>query len=105
MAANHIYFNDQTEYGRKLRRLLNLMEEADDLFTDVRDVMIQMRDGADNGGDSSNYSEVTSKFGFSTNDKARSAFLEIDSAYSKTSGNGTVSDVRAARDQMFAKLR
>ena len=37
--------------------------------------------------------------------KAREAFLELDSAYSKTSGNGTVDSVRAARDQLYAKLR
>lgn len=37
MAANHIYFDDGTKYGRMLRRLLNLIETGDDLFTDVRD--------------------------------------------------------------------
>lgn len=101
--ANHLYFNDQSEYGRKLRRALNLMEEADDLFTDVRDVMIQMRDG--DGSQAAHYAGVTAKFGFDTDAKAKAAFDEIDSAYSKTRGNGQVSDVRAARDQLFAKLR
>ena len=105
MAFAHIHFDDQTQYGRKLRRLLQLMEESDDLFQDVRDVMIQMRDGADNAGDVTNYAEVTSRFGFSSNTKAREAFLELDSAFSKTSGNGQVDNVRAARDQLFAKLR
>lgn len=105
MAFAHIHFDDQSQYGRKLRRLLQLMEESDDLFTDVRDVMIQMRDGADNPADPANYAEVTSRFGFASNAKAREAFLELDSAYSKTSGNGSVDNVRAARDQLFAKLR
>jgi hypothetical protein len=103
MAFQHIHFNDQTQYGRSLRRMLQMSEESDDLMKDVRDVMIQMRDG--DGSQAIHYAEVTSKFGFATDAKAREAFLELDSAYSKTSGDGSVSNVRAARDQLFAKLR
>jgi len=103
MAAAHIHFDDQSEYGRKLRRLLNFMEEGDDLFADVRDVMIQMRDG--DGSQDIQYSLVTANFGFDSDAKSKAAFLELDSAYSKISGNGSVTDVRAARDQLFAKLR
>jgi hypothetical protein len=103
VAFNHIHFNDQTQYGRLLRRMLQMSEEADDLMKDVRDVMIQMRDG--DGTDAAHYAEVTSRFGFVSNIKAKEAFDELDSAYSKTSGDGSVSFVRAARDQLFAKLR
>ena len=103
MAANHIYFNESTQYGRLLRRMLNVNEDADDSIADVRDVMIQMRDG--DGSQDAHYAEVTSRFGFTSDAKARAAFEELDSAYSKTSGNGSVSNVRAARDQLFAKLR
>jgi len=103
MAFQHIHFNDQTQYGRALRRALQLSEEADDGLTDVRDVMIQMRDG--DGSQDAHYAELTSKFGFASDAKARAAFEELDSAYSKTSGNGSVSNVRAARDQLYAKLR
>lgn len=103
MASNHIHFNDQTSYGRQLRRMLQLMKEGDDLMRDVRDVMIQMRDG--DGSQDAHYAEVTTRFGFTSDAKARAAFEELDSAYSKTSGDGNVSNVRAARDQLFAKLR
>lgn len=103
MAFAHIHFNDQTTYGRKLRQLLNMMEESDDLMEDIRDVMIQMRDG--NGSVSNHYAEVTARFGFTSDDKAKSAFDELDSAFSKTSGNGSVDNVRAARDQLYAKMR
>ena len=103
MAFAHISFNDQLPHGRMLRRLLNQAEESDDQFTDVRDVMIQMRDG--DGSQAAHYAEVTARFGFATDAKAKEAFEELDSAYSKTSGNGSVSNVRAARDQFFAKLR
>ena len=103
MAFQHIHFNDQTQYGRQLRRFLDMAEESDDIMTDVRDVMIQMRDG--DGSQAAHYAEVTSKFGFASDAKSKEAFEELDSAYSKTSGNGSVSNVRSARDQLYAKLR
>ena len=103
MAFNHVHFNDQTAYGRMLRRALQLNEEGDDLLRDVRAVMIQMRDG--DGSSDDHYAEVTSRFGFASNAKARAAFEELDSAFSKTSGDGAVSNVRAARDQLYDKLR
>ena len=103
MAFNHIHFNDQTTYGRMLRRMLQMAEESDDLMRDVRAVMIQMRDG--DGSQDAHYAEVTSRFGFASDAKARAAFEELDSAYSKTSGDGSVSNVRAARDQLYDKLR
>jgi len=115
MAFAHISFNQSSQFGSKLRQLLNLMEQSDDLFTDVRDTMIQMRDG--DGSQNVHYAEVVKRYGFgdydstqgsptdAQNAKARAAFEELDSAYSKTSGNGSVSNVRAARDQFFAKLR
>lgn len=103
MAFNHIHFNDQAGYGRQLRQMLQMSEESDDLMKDMRDVMINMRDG--DGSDAAHYAEVTSRFGFTSNEKAKAAFDELDSAYSKISGDGSVSNVRAARDQLFSKLR
>lgn len=115
MAFAHIIFDKNSQYGSKLSRLLDLLETGDDLFTDVRDVMIQMRDG--DGSQNVHYAEVTRRFRFGEYDPvqgaptdaqnalARAAFEEIDSAYAKTSGNGSVDNVRAARDQLFAKLR
>ena len=114
--ANHIHFDAGTQYGAKLRQMLHVNEQADDVIADVRDMMVQMLDG--DGSQNVHYAEITKRFGFgdydvstggaptdAQNAKARAAFQEIDSAYSKTSGNGSVSNVRAARDQLFAKLR
>lgn len=103
MAFNHIHFNNESQYGLMLRRFLQKAEESDDMFTDVRDVMIQMMDG--DGSQASHFAELVGRFGFANDAAAKAAFEELDSAYSKTSGNGSVSNVRAARDQMFAKLR
>lgn len=103
MAFQHIHFNDQTPYGRQLRRMLQMSEEADDLMKDVRDLMIKMRDG--DGSQDVHYAEVTTRFGFMSDTKSKEAFLELDSAYAKTSGDAQVDTVRSARDQLFAKLR
>jgi len=103
MAFAHLHFNDSLQYGRHLRRALQLSEEADDLLKDVRDIFIQMKDG--DGSEASHFTEVTTRFGFVSDASSKAAFEELDSAYSKTSGDGSVSNVRAARDQLFAKLR
>ena len=103
MAFAHIHFNDQTQYGRMLRRAVQMMEESDDLIKDVRDVMIQMRDG--DGSQAVHYAECTARFGFVSDAQAKAAFDELDSAFSKTSGDGTVSTVRTARDNLYAKPR
>ncbi len=103
MAFLHIHFNDQLQYGRSLRRYLQMAEESDDLMRDVRDCMIQMRDG--DGSQAVHYAECTTRYGFVSDAQAKAAFDELDSAYSKTSGDASVSNVRTARDQLFAKLR
>ena len=99
----HYHFDDSTTYGRKLRKMLNIMEEGDDDFADVRDMMIRMRPG--DGSQDAHYSVIKMRFGFVSDAEARGAFEEIDSAYSKTSGNSSVDNVRAARDQLFGTLR
>jgi len=116
MAFSHIHFNKSTQYGSKLANCLALLERGDDEFTDARELILQMIDG--DGSNISHFDEVVRRFGFGDYDVttqnpptdaqktvARNAWLEIESAYSKTSGNGSVTDVRAARDQLFAKLR
>lgn len=103
MAFAHIHFDDSSQYGRILRKTLQTCEQADDGLTDIRDLMFQMIDG--DGTNDSHYAEVALRFGFASNAIAHSAFSEIDSAYAKTSGNSSVSNVRAARDQLYAKLR
>ena len=115
MAEAHIHFDDSTRYGSMLRDMLRTNERADDMMADVRDMLIQMRDG--DGSQNSHYANVVIRLRFADYDptqgaptdaqcaKARAAFEELDSAFSKTSGNGSVTNVRAARDQLFAKMR
>lgn len=118
MAIAHIIFDEHSQYGRKLRNMLNLNEHGDDEIADLRDVIIQMVDGGSGGtGTASNFANVVKRFGVGDYAPtqgapdagqlamAKALFDELDSAYAKTSGNGSVSNVRAARDQLFAKLR
>lgn len=100
----HFHFNDATQYGNLLRRALQTNEEADDRLADIRDLMIQMR-GDNDGSQDAHYATIKDRFGFASDAAARAAFNEIDSAYSKTSGNAAVSNVRAARDQIYSKFR
>jgi hypothetical protein len=103
MAFTHIHFDDSSQYGRILRAALRTNEAADDQLADVMSLIQSMLDG--DGSADGHYTEVTIRFGFPTNALAHAAFNELSSAYSKTSGNGSVTNVRAARDQMFAYLR
>ena len=103
MAFTHIHFDDNSQYGRILRQMLRTNEAADDQLADVVALIQSMLDG--DGTSDAHYTEVTVRFAFPTNELAHAAFNELSSAYSKSSGNGSVSNVRAARDQMFAYLR
>jgi len=103
MAFTHIHFDDTTQYGRILRRRIRTNEDADDQLADVVALFQSMLDG--DGSQDAHYAEVTSRFAFPSNAVAHAAFNELASAYAKTSGNGAVTNVRAARDQLFAFLR
>lgn len=103
MAFTHIHFDDSTQYGRILRRMLTTNEQADDQLADVVALFQSMIDG--DGSQDGHYTEVTVRFGFPSNAIAHAAFNELASAYAKTSGDGAVTNARAARDQLFAYLR
>lgn len=103
MAFTHIHFDDQTQYGRILRQVLRTNESADDQLADVVALFQSMIDG--DGSQDSHFTEVTARFVFGSNTLARAAFNELASAYAKTSGNGAVTNSRAARDQLFTYLR
>lgn len=103
MAFNHLHFDSQLPHGRLLRQALTVNETADDQLADVVSLMAAMLDG--DGSQDAHYTEIQSRFGFTSTAKAHAAYNELSSAYAKTSGNGSVSNVRAARDQLFAYLR
>ena len=114
MAFNHIHFNKTSQYGSRVANSLTQMENADDQQADVRDMLLQIIDG--DGSQISHFDEVVKRLevlDYVPNQAvtdpqrtaARNLWLEIDSAYSKTSGDGSVLNVRSARNQLYSKLR
>lgn len=103
MAFNYIHFDSGRPHGRLLREMLSTSERGDDMMADVLSCMTNMLEG--DGSQDAHFVEVTARFGFESTAKARAAWNELNSAYAKTSGNGSVSNVRAARDQLFDFLR
>lgn len=99
----HFYVDQTAVYASRLRTMLNNNETADDQIADVLDNMTQMLTG--DGTADAHYSIMKLRYGFATDADARAAYGEITSAASKTSGNGSVINVRAARDQMYSRLR
>lgn len=103
MAFSHIHFDAATQYGRILRSALEANESADDRLAAVVSLMAGMIDG--DGSLASHFTEVTVRFVFPSDAISKAAYDELNAMYLKTSGNGSVSNVRAARDQAYNKFR
>lgn len=103
MATGSYPFNDQLPAGRMLRRVMNAGETLLDEGVDLLAAIPQMIDG--DGSSAAHFNEVTVRFGFADNTKAKAACDEFQSFMSKVTGNGSVSSVNAAFLQAFAKFR
>lgn len=103
MAKTNIYFNDQTNHGRILRRGLNTLEEGFESLNDVLANMPHMIDG--DGSDAAHFTEVTSRYGFADNATAKAAWDELNSLMAKLNTDNSVTSVNAAMLQAFAKMR
>lgn len=111
MAIGYLHFDRATPHGQLFRQTLTQTENARDVLFDaraklleVRDVMIQMRDG--DGSQVAQYAELTNRFGFPNDATAQACFLELDSACGNLSNHGvTVTQLLLALDQLFAKTR
>lgn len=102
MATAHINFNDQINHGRDLRRCLTQMEESHAALDDILLVMAQMLDG--DGSQDAHFPYITAKFGFDSDAKARAAWGELQSLASKFNTDASVSSVKAAMAQAFARF-
>lgn len=98
-----------SSHGAFLQNAINASIEADRaanaalaLLTEVRAIMVQMLDG--DGSQDAHYSTIQARFGFSDVVTARAAFAEIDSAWGNSTNNDSRAAVKAARDQLFARL-
>jgi hypothetical protein len=103
VSVGHYQFNDQTQHGRILRRVMNGAESFLDEGADLLACIPQMIDG--DGSDAAHFTYVTSKFGFPDNATAKAAWEEFQSVMGKITGDGSVTFVNAAIRQALAKFR
>jgi hypothetical protein len=103
MAFQHIFVNRNfSPEAFDFYTTVNDMRASDRRLLDLRAKMLTMIDG--DGSQAVHFAEITARYGFVNDAASKAAFEELDSCYSKTSGDGQVSFVRAARDQLFAKI-
>lgn len=95
MAVGHSGFNPQTEHGRELREGLDWVENGRERLRRHRDTLIQMKDSGQLG------SYAVSKYGWTDVAAAIAGLAELESALGQLDAAG----VKAALDQLFAKLR
>lgn len=107
MAANIIIFDRNTDAMRDAVRAMQMLREAVDILRNQRAKMIQYRDG--DGSLAAHYDRLAAAGSFQAGDyvdanaAAKASFDELDSLYSKISGDGNVSAVNAAILQAPAK--
>jgi hypothetical protein len=99
MAIGHIDYNRQSEYGKQLKRAADDFESGLKGMIEQRDMLIQMKDGAD----FTTY--ALTKYGFASTAVADAALAEIESALAKVTVDSSVSGTAAALNQLFDKLR
>lgn len=100
--SNFYAFNDQINHGRQLRRCLDQMEESHTSLDDLLLVMAQMLNG--DGSQDAHFDEIAANFGFATNAKAHAAWSELSSLAAKFSTDSSVTNVKAAMAQAFARF-
>lgn len=103
MATSNLEFNSGLRHGGLLRSALTNLENGNDSLNDVISCMQLMIDG--NGSDASHFNEVMTRFGFSSLANSKAAWDELNSLKFKLNTNDSVTDVKAAMDQAFAKFR
>lgn len=104
MADNFYNVNRNIPAGFRLGRAMEALEHAMTYLNDERNTMIQMCEGGDTSS-AAYFTTVTAAYGFTDNDEAKAAFAELDSLWSKLSGDGSVSGVNSAVWQALARFR
>lgn len=100
--SNFYRYDPASTHGKYLQDAIVTNQRADRCLADVMAVMVQMLDG--DGSDDAHFATIQARFGFESVAAAHAAFNEISAAYGKTRGDEQVDHVRAARDQLFARL-
>ncbi len=102
MSNSYQYNPSSSTHGKFLERTVSFSNTADRYFLELMNMLASMLDG--DGTQDAHYATIVTRFGFPDTTTAHAAYNELSSAYAKTSGNGSVTNSRAARDQMFARF-
>lgn len=100
---DHYAFNPSTVSGGRLRNGLNQLENGRDLL--VKELATMTEDLTGDGSDPAHFTNVTTRYGFGSNDYAQAAWNEINSFLAKITTDAAVSNVQAAMNQGFTRLR
>lgn len=103
MSFSHLYFSNSGQYGSMLRSALSQTETGIEQLGRVISVMNTMLGG--DGSLDAHFTEITGRFGFPDDATSRSAWNELNSAWSKISVDTDVTFVNTALNQLFNKLR
>lgn len=100
--SNAYKYSTTSTHGKFLARAILYANDGDRYLSELMAMLAQMLDG--DGSIDAHYVTIAANFGFADTTVAHNAYNELNSFYAKTSGNGSVSSVRAARDQACARF-
>lgn len=103
MALEHIAFATSTNLGAALATSLRQFENALDRLRELHATFSLMIDG--DGSSATHFTYLTDTLSTSDNTKAKALFDELSSALAKLTTDASVSNVNAATQQLFNKLR
>ena len=104
MALNHITFNDQLTHGRKLRALVNNLEDAFDQCPKMLATMLEMMTG-DGTLEAHFDAYLISKFGFTNAATAKACFDLLKAYNDKVDTNASVTNVKATIKNLLDRTR
>ncbi len=105
MAVDHFHyqFNPSTQSGSRLRSSLSSLENGRDLL--VKELATMTADLTGDGSSDAHFTNVTTRYGFGSNEYAQAAWNELNSCVAKLTTDGSVTFVDAALRQLFTRLR
>lgn len=100
---NHYQFNPNTQSGQRLRGCLGALENGRDSL--VKELATMTADLTGDGSSDTHFTNVTTRYGFGSNEYAQAAWNELQSCVAKLTTDASVDFVQAALNQLFTRLR
>ena len=103
MAVLHLSFNRSLAHGSMLGNALNQFENGYDRLNEQLSAMALMIDG--DGSSPTHFPYFTQKYGFEDDVHSQAAWNELNSLMAKLNTDASVTSVKSALEQAFAKFR